>query len=178
MALSTSEIADQAAYKWGAVSFFTATAIIISAFAFEHIGGYEPCELCLQQRYSYYIGVPTSLIALILIGLEKHKVAAALFFLVSLIFLANVVLSSYHAGFEWGFWDGPETCRLRHLEPLINPDKGILSFLEDIRESACGFATWRYLGLSFAGWNAIFCIALTISCIKTTYCIKRMIRIR
>ena len=25
------------------------------ALGFEHIGNYDPCALCLQQRYAYYI---------------------------------------------------------------------------------------------------------------------------
>ena len=35
------------------------------ALGFEHIGGYIPCMLCLEQRTPYYIGVPLMLLALL-----------------------------------------------------------------------------------------------------------------
>lgn len=28
------------------------------ALGFQHIGGYIPCKLCLEQRWPYYIGAP------------------------------------------------------------------------------------------------------------------------
>ncbi|NMD07746.1 MAG: disulfide bond formation protein B, partial [Phyllobacteriaceae bacterium] len=34
-----------------------ALATIIGAWIFE-FAGYAPCELCLQQRWAYYAGVP------------------------------------------------------------------------------------------------------------------------
>ncbi|TIL77246.1 MAG: disulfide bond formation protein B, partial [Mesorhizobium sp.] len=33
-------------------------ATVGSALAFQHLGGYIPCKLCLEQRTPYYIGVP------------------------------------------------------------------------------------------------------------------------
>ena len=38
-------------------------AIVGTALAFEHIGGYLPCKLCLEQRTPYYLGVPVMLLA-------------------------------------------------------------------------------------------------------------------
>ena len=40
-------------------------ATIASALAFEHIGGYVPCALCLEQRVPYYWGIPIAAIAAI-----------------------------------------------------------------------------------------------------------------
>ena len=35
-----------------------ALAVVLGALAFEHLGGYAPCPLCLEQRWPYYLGVP------------------------------------------------------------------------------------------------------------------------
>ena len=43
-----------------AIVFAVALATILAALAFEHLGGYAPCPLCLQQRYAYYFAVPAS----------------------------------------------------------------------------------------------------------------------
>ncbi|MEO0809293.1 MAG: disulfide bond formation protein B, partial [Pseudomonadota bacterium] len=68
MALSTSAIARQAAYKWGAASLFASLGTILLALGFEHIGGHEPCQLCLQQRYAYYLAIPALFLALVFVG--------------------------------------------------------------------------------------------------------------
>ncbi|TIS76287.1 MAG: disulfide bond formation protein B, partial [Mesorhizobium sp.] len=40
-------------------------ATVGSALAFQHLGGYIPCKLCLEQRTPYYIGVPLMLLAVL-----------------------------------------------------------------------------------------------------------------
>jgi disulfide bond formation protein DsbB len=42
-----------------------AAATILTALAFEHLGGYAPCPLCLEERYAYYFAVPASALALL-----------------------------------------------------------------------------------------------------------------
>ncbi len=169
MAMSTSAITAQAAYKWGATSLFTATGIILLALGFEHIGGYAPCELCLQQRYSYYIGIPILFIALLFVGMEKHGAALTLFLLTSLLFLANAGLGAYHSGVEWGLWEGPSTCAGSGLQALTTGGDGLLQSLGSPSGPSCGLATWRLFGLSFAGWNVVVCLALTMGCFKAAF---------
>jgi len=169
MALSKSAIAGQAAYKWGAASLFTATGIILLALGFEYIGGHTPCELCLQQRYSYYIGIPALFAALLFVGVERHRFAFVLFLLTALAFFANAVLGAYHAGIEWGFWPGPAICASGGLQPLATGGSGVLQSLASPSGPSCGLATWRLLGLSFAGWNVVVCLFLTISCLKAAF---------
>jgi len=41
-------------------------AAILMALAFQYLGGYQPCLLCLWERYAYYFAVPASLAALLL----------------------------------------------------------------------------------------------------------------
>ncbi|MEM7748487.1 MAG: disulfide bond formation protein B [Pseudomonadota bacterium] len=168
MVQSTSRISGQDAYKWGAASLFAATAIILAALGFEHIGGYEPCALCLQQRYAYYLGIPVLFVALFLISLEQHRAAMILFFLVAIAFLANAGLGVYHSGVEWKFWEGPATCDNTALQPL-GSGGSLTQSLSGKSFASCGDATWRFLGLSFAGWNVVVCIALTIGCLKAAF---------
>src|SRR5690606_14944092 len=35
-----------------------------TALGFQHIGGFMPCKLCLEQRVPFYIGVPVMVLAL------------------------------------------------------------------------------------------------------------------
>ncbi|MGI9410433.1 MAG: disulfide bond formation protein B [Hyphomicrobiaceae bacterium] len=170
MALSTTRIASQSAYQWASACLFAATAVILTALGFEHIGDYQPCALCLQQRYAYYVGIPALFVGLLLISLELNRVAMIIFFLTAIGFLLNTALGVYHSGVEWQFWEGPATCDSQALQPLSGGDKGLLNSISSNKSfPSCGEPAWRFLGLSFAGWNVVVCIALTIGCLKAAF---------
>jgi disulfide bond formation protein DsbB len=168
MAQNTSVIYKQPAYRWGALSLFVAVAIILGALAFEHIGGYKPCPLCLQQRYAYYIAIPALFIALILLSVESRSFAVALLFFASMAFLANSAFGVYHAGAEWGFWAPPTTCGSTG-EILQGGAKNLMSALTDANVVDCGKPALIILGLSLAGWNAIISLCLSIGCLKAAF---------
>ena len=126
-----------------------ATATILAALAFEHLGGYAPCPLCLQQRYAYYLAVPASAVALLLARGQATGVARILLLFVALAFLANTVAGIYHSGIEWTWWAGPGECA--GAFELQWREGGIV----DTPVIRCDEAPWRFLGLSFAGWNAV-----------------------
>jgi prevent-host-death family protein len=128
-----------------------AAAVILAALAFEHIGGYVPCPLCLQQRYAYYLGIPAIVAALALLRLGRVRPAAALLAVIGLAFIVNTGLGVYQAGAEWKFWDPPSTCAAAGAAPSFNIDSMDFNKVPAI----CGVASWRFLGLSFAGWNAV-----------------------
>lgn len=145
-------------YQTGALVLFTAIAVIGAALAFEHIGGYVPCPLCLQQRWAYYTAIPLLFAALVLVSAHMPRAAAALFLIVALAFLANAGLGAYHAGVEWKFWPGPETCS--SAQPLPGSVDDLMAGLSSGHVSRCDDASWRFAGLSFAGWNAILSLLL------------------
>jgi disulfide bond formation protein DsbB len=128
-----------------------AAAVILAALAFQHIGGYTPCPLCLQQRYAYYLGIPALAAAVVLLHIQRPKAAAGILLAVGLAFLVNAGLGVYQAGAEWKFWDPPSTC----ASPGELPTFDIKSMNLDRVPATCGVASWRFLGLSFAGWNAV-----------------------
>ena len=63
-----------------------------------------------MQRYAYYFAIPALFAALALSSGGERNAAMMLFGLVALAFLANAGLGVYHAGAEWKFWPGPDTC--------------------------------------------------------------------
>ena len=107
---ASSDPLQSPAYRTGALVLFAAVAVILVALGFQYIGGYAPCPLCLQQRYAYYAGIPLLFLALVLVAADRRALAAVLFLAVAAGFLANAGLGVYHAGVEWKFWAGPDTC--------------------------------------------------------------------
>jgi len=138
------------------IIFIVSLLTIIGAFIFQW-AGYAPCPLCLQQRWAYYAVIPLSLV---IAGISRTNAGVARWglLLLALILIANSVFGIYHAGAEWKFWPGPDTCggALGDGLPSLTNDPVV----------RCDEAAIRILGLSLAGWNAIICAALAVVALK------------
>lgn len=145
-------------YQLGALALFVAAFTILTALGFQYIGGYVPCMLCLIERYAYYAGIPVLFVALVLTAGGYRRVAALLFVLVALAFLANSGLGIYHAGAEWKFWPGPSACG--GGESLTTSAGNLLNDIQHIKVIKCDEAALRFLGISFAGWNVVASVLL------------------
>lgn len=154
------------AYRVGGATLMLTVAIILGALAFEHLGGYAPCPLCLEQRYAYYAAIPVLFIAMALIA-EMPRLAALLFALVALAFLANAGLGAYHAGVEWKFWPGPDTCGTVQALPTSAAD--LLKQMETVKVVRCDEAALRIAGLSLAGWNVLISLALVAGALRAAF---------
>ena len=155
------------AYQSGAAALFIATASILTALGFQYIGGYQPCLLCLWERYAYYTAIPLLFIAISLYSGGHKGLSVALFSIVALAFLANAGLGAYHAGAEWKFWPGPDTCGA-----TVDPTKsagGLLKNLEGIKVVRCDEPALVFLGLSFAGWNVVASLLLMALSLKAAF---------
>lgn len=135
--------------------FIVAAATIVGAWIFEYFG-FAPCELCLKQRWAYYLAMPIALVLAIAApsspGFARHGLR-----LLGMLWLASMVFGIYHSGVEWKWWPGPDTCT----------GTGALSAgLPDLSKPVvmCDQAAIRILGLSLAGWNAVISLATAVFC--------------
>ena len=135
-----------------AIAFSVAFATILLAHIFERFG-YAPCPLCLQERYAYYFGVPATIAAFFAARAESFTLARVLLVLAGLAFLGNAGVGVYHAGVEWKWWEGPTTCA--GGTAVEWGQGGVAGAIEQAQVVSCDEASWRMLGLSFAGWNAV-----------------------
>lgn len=135
-------------------------AVVGSALGFEHIGGYIPCALCLEQRLPYYIGAPLMLVAAIVSRAGGPVWAVrGLLAVGGLLMLYGLVLGVYHSGVEWHWWEGPASCATS--ADAVTTDAGsLLGDLSSKKPPSCDAAALRVLGLSFAGWNVLASAAL------------------
>ena len=85
-----------------------ATATIAGAWIFQ-FAGYDPCHLCLLQRWAYYFAVPFSLLLSVSAGANPKGANRGLY-LLSVVMLGSAIFGAYHAGVEWTWWPGPDTC--------------------------------------------------------------------
>lgn len=136
-----------------------ALAVMI-ALGFQYIGGFMPCRLCLDERRLYYIAIPLSLV---IAGLSLTKLPVILvrllFLVVAFIMFLEFALSVYHAGAEYQFWKGPSDCSAA-TAIITYQATDLLSNLNSVRPVACDRAPGYFIGLSFAGWNAVIAFVL------------------
>ncbi|WP_157018810.1 disulfide bond formation protein B [Mesorhizobium xinjiangense] len=130
------------------------------ALGFQHIGGYIPCKLCLEQRLPYYIGVPLMALAFFSSSLRLPGVVTrGLLLAGGLLMTWGLYLGAYHSGVEWGWWPGPTDCGVV-AAPQGGGAGGVLDSLNTVIPPACDEAAGRFLGLSFAGWNVVASLIL------------------
>lgn len=130
-------------------------AVIGSALAFEYIGGYIPCELCLLQRKPYYIGLVIGVITVIAAALHlPARVTKSLILLLGVLMIVSMGLGVYHAGVEWHFWEGPSACSATSGAGF-NSTGDILGQLNSFKGPSCTEAALRIFGISLAGWNVV-----------------------
>lgn len=165
MSTSIHENAGQRAYRWGGFALAVVLGSVLTALALEHLGGFAACPLCYLQRYAYYAAIPLLFAGLVMTSAEMPKWAGAVFFLVAIGFLANAGLGVYHAGAEWGYWPGPETCSAVGSGGLAPLDltSGLAASAPAVN---CTEPALRVFGLSLAGWNVLASLLIHISALK------------
>ncbi|MEF2070564.1 disulfide bond formation protein B [Consotaella aegiceratis] len=143
-----------------AVLLVGSVATITSALLFQYVGGYMPCELCLLQRWPYYLSAPLALVALAAAaGRAPAMLTRGLLVVIGLLMLFGFGTAIYHAGVEWHFWAGPADCT---SSGGVDLSGDLLSAIDTIKPPACDEAPWRMLGLSFAGWNVLASLVFVV----------------
>jgi disulfide bond formation protein DsbB len=132
---------------------------ICGFFFFQYFMHLPPCPLCLEQRQPYYFCVP--LAVLLLIGANhgaSSKVMIAGFAVITAFMLWGCGIAVYHAGVEWKWWQGPIDCS----GPIdkFGAASDIFKQLNSFSLVRCDEVSWRVLGLSLAGWNALDSLGL------------------
>ena len=112
----------------------------------EYVGKHYPCEMCWWQRYPHAIAILLAGAAL-LSPLTAPR-TRLLTLLAALGVAVSGAIGAFHAGVEYGWWEGLTTC-----------STGGAMSLDDIMAVPlirCDQVQWTLLGISLAGFNAIF----------------------
>ncbi|HTO34287.1 MAG TPA: disulfide bond formation protein B [Pararhizobium sp.] len=135
-------------------------ATVGGALAFEHIGGYIPCALCLMQRTPYYWAIPIGILAVVSSVVKLPiQLTRVLLGVIAILMLVGAGIGIYHAGVEWHFWAGPATCATT-AQGVSSNVGDLLGDLDSKHGPSCTDAALRVLGLSFSGWNVIASVIL------------------
>ncbi|WP_415920385.1 disulfide bond formation protein B [Tateyamaria sp. SN6-1] len=126
-------------------------ALMLGAFAFQHLGGLAPCKLCIWQRYPHVVAIAIGALALFVpapVLLAAGALAA----------FATAGVGGYHVGVEQGWWEGPASCSAQGVGG-VDAD----ALFDQIMAAPlirCDDIAWQFAGLSMAGWNMVISLVL------------------
>lgn len=139
--------------------------LMLGALAFQYIGKLPPCALCYWQRYGHVAALGLAWLALWPMPPAWRRVPLTL---AGLALLVTAGIAAYHVGVEWKWWPGPQSCSIGGTTLGLN--------LEELKRRImgtpmvrCDDIPWSMLGLSMAGWNALFSLVLGAAALSLTW---------
>ncbi|MEE4454272.1 disulfide bond formation protein B [Novosphingobium resinovorum] len=113
------------------------------ALVSQYVFGLHPCEMCWWQRYPHAAAIVLAALAFFWRPVRPLVAVAALAILVS------GLIGGFHAGVEYGWWEGMTACTASPVAAGGDPLDAIMN-APIIR---CDVAPWSLFGISLAGWN-------------------------
>lgn len=122
------------------------STLLGGALLSQYVGGLHPCEMCYWQRWPH--GAAIVLAGLALLFRAGSRNATLLTILAAVAIAVSGAIGVFHAGVEYGWWEGLTTCTASgglSLDELMN-----------VPLVRCDEVQWSLAGISMAGFNAIF----------------------
>ena len=122
-------------------------ALMAGALGSQYLGGLYPCEMCHWQRWPHYTAIAIALAAFLP---REPALQRALVRLAGLAIATSGAIGVFHAGVEYGWWEGLTACSI-----VGTGGTGLADILSAplIR---CDQVQWSLFGISLAGFNALF----------------------
>jgi len=122
--------------------------LLAGAYVSQYGFGLFPCEMCWWQRYPHFAALGLAILSFVAPPSRLWIGLAALGIFVS------GAIGLFHAGVEYGWWEGITSCATAVTGGSGNALDNILN-APIIR---CDMAPWHFLGISLAGWNGLLSI--------------------
>ena len=119
-------------------------------YILEYFFGILPCKLCVYERIPLFI---ISVLPIIFYFFKNHIFKGFLIILIVITF--NTALSFYHLGIE-NQWFINSTCKGFNESSGNSIENFFLSRSTLFQQ--CDVVKFRFLGISLAGWDFIYCI--------------------
>lgn len=119
--------------------------LMAGALGSQYLGGLYPCEMCMWQRWPHYAAIVAALGSFAI-----RPARVPLIWLAALLIAVSGAIGAFHAGVEYGWWEGLTRCATNFGAGGMTLDSIMNAPL--IR---CDVVPWDLFGISLAGWNAI-----------------------
>ena len=133
--------------------------VLISVYFMEFVLGWKPCELCILQRYPYFIIIIIS-ITLMVARVKNRTISSKLAITLILApIITGLLIAVYHFGVENSYWRNISACSDQLSNMEINTEN-LLSGLNEIKPN-CSDPV-KLFGLSLSGYNILSNILMTL----------------
>ena len=133
--------------------------VLISVYFMEFVLGWKPCELCLLQRYPYFIIIIMS-IAFMVAKIKNININSKLAIVLILApIFTGLLIAVYHFGVENSYWRNISACSDQLSKIDVNTDN-LLSGLNEIKPN-CSDPV-KIFGLSISGYNILSNILMMV----------------
>lgn len=139
-----------------------AVAILGTALASQYLGGLQPCDLCLWQRYPYAV-----LIGVAGVGFGLSRVPGAprglltgLLGTAALLMTADSAIAVFHVGVEHHWWQGLASCS--GPTGAATTVEALARQLNATPVVRCDEIAWSFAGISMAGYNIVASALLAV----------------
>jgi disulfide bond formation protein DsbB len=123
-------------------------SLMAGALGSQYIGGLFPCEMCHWQRWPHYAAIALAVFAFLAPGRNTQLMLVRL---AGVAILVSGAIGVFHAGVEYGWWEGPTQCTA-----TLAPGDDTLSQIMATPLIRCDQPQWTFFGISLAGFNAFF----------------------
>lgn len=152
------------------IPFLTLAAFLALATGFiaEHFFKLRPCSLCLFQQYFF--------MAIFVVGCAQlffpflKAASQKITLLLAILYLVNAGIASYQVAVEHRWVSPPSQCQHKKLSG---------NSIEEMREQLlnteivrCDQVQWSFLGISMAGYNALYCLFWGL----VAFCLSRKLK--
>jgi disulfide bond formation protein DsbB len=120
--------------------------LMAGALGSQYIGGLYPCEMCHWQRWPHEVAIGLAILAFFL----QPSARIILICLAAVSVMISGGIGIFHAGVEYGWWQGLTTC--------ASTGGGSLADIMRAPLVRCDVPQWTLGGISLAGFNALFSI--------------------
>lgn len=127
-----------------ALALIVPAALMGGALISQYGFGLYPCEMCWWQRYPHIAAIVLALLALTIRGKGAGDLAVIL---AAICIGASGLIGGFHAGVEYGFWEGVTSCA------TVASGGDSLAAIMNAPVIRCDVAPWSLLGISLAGFN-------------------------
>lgn len=127
--------------------------LLAGAYVSQYGFGLYPCEMCWWQRWPHFAAVALALLSFV------ARPKPLWIGLAALAILCSGLIGVYHAGIEYGWWQGLTTC----TNPIDSSGGDALAAIMDAPLIRCDAPQWTLAGISLAGFNAIISVLSAVA---------------
>jgi disulfide bond formation protein DsbB len=135
------------------VALVVPASLLAGAYLSQYAGGLHPCEMCYWQRWPHFAAIAFAGLAFLFDAPSRR--ARLLTALAALAIAVSGAIGVFHAGVEYGWWEGLTRC--------ASGGAMTLDEIMSVPLVRCDQVQFSFLNVSMAGWNALISLASALA---------------